>query len=140
MKRIDQLLPLSKEHHQSLVLAKKCKDIIARESEEVIKIFALQLEVDFDMQWAKHFKIEEQTIFSLAAGKSKEMSEMCVQLSNEHQIMEKMVRRIAAGDHQLLAEFGQLLHDHTRLEERQLFPLIEKQFTGEELDNILEQS
>jgi len=140
MKRITQLQPLSNEHHQSLRLAKKCKDILAKETDEVIKAFSLQLKDEFDTQWDKHFRTEEKTIFSVAESKGKEISEICQQLKKEHQTMEKMVESISAGDYQLLHEFGQLLHDHTRLEERQLFPMVEDQFTQEELDNILKHS
>ena len=140
MKRITQLQPLSNEHHQSLRLAKKCKDILAKETDEVIKAFSLQLKDEFNTQWDKHFRTEEKTIFSVAESKGKEISEICQQLKKEHQTMEKMVESISAGDYQLLHEFGQLLHDHTRLEERQLFPMVEDQFTQEELDNILKHS
>ena len=140
MKRITQLQPLSSEHHQSLRLAKKCKDILAKETDEVIKAFSLQLKDEFDTQWDKHFRTEEKTIFSVAEAKGKEISEICQQLKKEHQTMEKMVESISAGDYQLLHEFGQLLHDHTRLEERQLFPMVEDMFTQEELDNILKHS
>jgi hemerythrin-like domain-containing protein len=140
MKRITQLQPLSNEHHQSLRLAKKCKDIIAKETDEVIKAFSLQLKDEFDAQWDNHFRTEEKTIFSVAEDKGKEISEICQQLKKEHQILENMVESISSGDYQLLHEFGQLLHDHTRLEERQLFPMVEDMFTQEELDNILKHS
>ena len=139
MKRINQLQPLSKEHHLSLRLAKKCKDIAANENDEALKAFSLQLKDDFDAQWDKHFRTEEKTIFSVAESKDTELSEICQQLEKEHQIMEDMVEKIVAGDYQLLQEFGQLLHDHTRLEENQLFPMVEEQFTRQELDNILKE-
>lgn len=140
MKRIKQLLPLSKEHHESLRLAKKCKDVIANETEEVVKKFSLQLKDDFEMQWKNHFSVEEETIFSVGESKSTEISEICRQLKKEHHTLENMVKDISLGDYQLLHDFGQLLHDHTRLEERELFPRVENQFTQEELDNILKHS
>ena len=140
MKRINQLIPLSKEHHQSLRLAKKCKDIAANENDDEIKAFSLQLKDDFDSQWDKHFRTEEETIFSLAETRGNKISEVCLQLKKEHRTMKNMVENIAAGESQLLHEFGQLLHDHTRLEENVLFPMVEDQFTQQELDNILKNS
>lgn len=140
MKRIAQLLPLSKEHHQSLSLAKKCKDIIAKETDEVIKAFCLQLKDDFDTQWDKHFRTEENTIFCVAETKNKEISVLCHQLEKEHHILEEMVKNISVGNYAVLYEFGQLLHDHTRVEERQLFPMVEALFIQQELDNILKHS
>ena len=101
MKRITQLQPLSNEHHQSLRLAKKCKDILAKETDEVIKVFSLQLKDEFDAQWNNHFRTEEKTIFSVAEDKGKEISEICQQLKIEHQILENMVESISAGDYQL---------------------------------------
>ncbi|RDH84819.1 MAG: hypothetical protein DIZ80_04970 [endosymbiont of Galathealinum brachiosum] len=140
MKRIEQLQYISKEHHQSLVLASKCKKIITKETEEVVRNFSRQLKLDFDVKWFRHFRIEEKTIFSVAEKKGKEISDLCQQLQKEHKVLEKMVEEISGGNYQMLPEFGQLLHDHTRLEERQLFPLVEQLFTGEELNNILQES
>ncbi len=138
MKRIEQLQLLSKEHHQSLVLAKKCKDILKEESAvDEVKAFCFQLKAAFETQWIRHFKIEENTIFNVAEKKSEEISKICQQLKKEHKILESMVVNIAKGNYQLLNEFGQLLYDHTRLEERQLFPLVEQLFTQDELDNIM---
>lgn len=140
MKRIEQLQYLSKDHHQSLVLANKCKKIIAKDTNEVIKDFSYQLKQDFDVQWHKHFRIEEETIFNVAKKKGKEISNLCKQLQEEHKVLLKMVENISNGNYQLLHEFGQLLYDHTRLEERQLFPLVEQLFTEQELNNILQKS
>ena len=36
-----------------------------------------------------------------------------------------------------LAEFGKMLKEHTRMEERELFPIIEELFTQEQMDAIL---
>ncbi len=135
MKRIKPLQPLSMEHHQSLRLAKKCKDILTQTPEE-IQSFSQQLQSDFNEQWLKHFKIEEDSIFSVARKKGGEIASVCQQLEQEHHIMADLVEKIAAGDYSLLQQFGQLLHDHTRREERELFPMVEAEFTDDELDNI----
>ncbi|HFB65722.1 MAG TPA: hemerythrin domain-containing protein [Aeromonadales bacterium] len=136
MKRIKPLQSLSMEHHQSLRLAKKCKDILAQTPEE-IKIFSQQLQSNFNEQWLKHFKIEEESIFSVARKKGGEIASVCQQLEQEHHTMKNLVEKIAAGEYSLLQQFGQLLHDHTRREERELFPMVEAEFTDDELDNIL---
>jgi hemerythrin-like domain-containing protein len=140
MKRINQLLPLSKEHHLSLTLAKKCKDILVRESKQVIRAFSLELKADFDLQWKNHFSVEEETIFNLAQSKGEDIAKLCHQLKQEHHQMEVMVKDIAQGNVALLHDFGELLHDHTRCEERVLFPMVETLFTEIELNTILEKS
>ena len=137
MKRLKQLQLLSKEHHQSLVLAKKCKEINDKETVDSVKEFSQLLKVEFETIWLHHFKVEEKTIFSVAENKSNGINKICKQLKEEHVTLEKMVEKISAGEFKLIHEFGQLLHDHTRLEERQLFPLVEELFTEEELGNIL---
>ncbi|VAW61337.1 hypothetical protein MNBD_GAMMA09-727 [hydrothermal vent metagenome] len=137
MKRINQLQPLSKEHHQSLRLAKKCRDVINTKSNTDIIAFAVQLKNDFNTQWKKHFLIEEKYIFSTAKSKGGEISEICQRLEKEHRRLEALVEKISAGDIQLLPDFGALLHDHTRMEERKLFPMVEDTFTPAELDNII---
>lgn len=139
MKRIDQLQALSKEHHLSLCLAKKCKDARVKLSEASIKDLAEQLKIDFAGPWQQHFDIEEKTIFIHAQSKGEEFSEICRQLKNEHRLLKQMVAKIYAGEYQMLADFGQLLHDHTRTEERRLFPMVESLFNQQELDNILQQ-
>jgi hemerythrin-like domain-containing protein len=137
MKRIEQLQALSKEHHQSLVLAKKCKDIAVCENEQTISLFCKQLKDDFDNLWERHFRVEEQTIFRIAKTKSDELLKLSNRLENEHRIMNAMIEKISLGEYQNLLEFGQLLYDHTRTEERKLFPLIEIEFSDKELENIL---
>jgi len=140
MKRIEQLQALSKEHHLSLQLAKKCKDIKIKNDYKALSEFSLQLSKDFNTLWKQHFHIEEQSIFNVAKNKTDEINRLCQQLKLEHSTMRDMVSKIAAGEYSLLHDFGKLLHDHTRLEERQLFPLVEKHFNTAELNNILTQS
>jgi len=137
MKRIKQLQSLSKDHHQSLVLAKKCKSINIEDDREVVEELSLRLQSDFDTLLRKHFRLEEKTIFSIAQTKDENIKKLCQQLEQEHKALEKMIDTISKGEYQLFVEFGQLLHDHTRLEERQLFPMVEEQFTTQELDIIL---
>lgn len=136
MKRVEQLQFLSKEHHQSLVLASKCKKIVANETVEFVKAFCLQLKNDFDTQWVTHFKTEESRIFSVAVGKGGEIAELSQRLIKEHRLLEELLEKIVDGEYQQLTVFGQLLHDHTRLEERVLFPLVEELFSQQELASI----
>ncbi len=44
---------------------------------------------------------------------------------------------MANGELEHMAEFAQLLHQHTRTEERQLFPLVETLFNPSQLSSIL---
>jgi len=137
MKRIKQLQSLSKDHHLSLVLAKKCKSINIADDREGAEVLSLRLQSDFDTLLRKHFRLEENLIFTIAQTKGENIKKLCQQLEQEHKRLEEMTDAISKGNYQLLVEFGELLHDHTRLEERQLFPMIEEQFTMQELDAVL---
>ena len=48
--------------------------------------------------------------------------------------------QMKAGNFSVLGEFGELLKQHTRTEERQLFPLLENLLTHEELDKVYQTS
>ena len=141
MKRIEQLRSLSKEHHLSLVLASKALKATKSGDKTAVEQLCQQVSDEFDSRWDEHFKKEEQTIFSIIEEKYKnllaeENVELHIKLRNQHDQMRNMADEMKKGRIDQLAEFGQLLKDHTRLEERVLFPLISALFTAKELDAI----
>jgi hemerythrin-like domain-containing protein len=56
----------------------------------------------------------------------------------EHLAIRRGALRAAAGEASIeeLAELGQLLDDHVRFEERELFPMIEKALGPDDLDRL----
>ncbi len=50
--------------------------------------------------------------------------------------MNNYYEQIKSGNYTLLQNFGKLLKQHTRAEERQLLPLLEKVLKPAELDSI----
>lgn len=137
MKRHPELISLSQEHHQSLRLAKQCLDTAAGGDEEKCKALCDHILDIFDAEWDRHFRNEEKTIFDITATLNGKIHELGVQLVDEHDRMRSMAGEMQQGDCRQLAAFGELLKDHTRLEERELFPLVEEQFTREQLQQIL---
>ncbi len=141
MKRIEQLRSLSKEHHLSLVLASKALKAAKSGDKTAVEQLCQQVADEFDCHWDEHFKKEERTIFSIIEDKYKnllaeENVDLHIRLRKQHDQMRKMADEMKKGRIDQLAEFGQLLKDHTRLEERVLFPLISALFTAKELDAI----
>lgn len=141
MKRIEQLRPLSMEHHLSLVLANKAIKAAKSGDKAEIKQLCQQVADDFDSRWDKHFKKEEETIFSIIEDKYKsslpeENMDLHIRLRSQHDEMRKVSAEMKEGRTDQLSEFGQLLKEHTRLEERVLFPLISDVFSIEELDLV----
>ncbi len=138
MKRAEQLTNLSREHHQSLRLAKRCLDTLDSGDPERIQALCREIAEDFDRTWERHFANEEAAIFSVTREMNGPIRSLGEQLVAEHDKMREMARRMKDGDCSSLREFGELLRDHTRLEERQLFPLVEARFSQEQMERIAE--
>ncbi len=133
MKRRPELIPLSKEHHESLVLAKKCQRTAAAGKRGDIALLCQQIVRTFSGKWEQHFRSEETGIFSLAEACGGEMAILCGQLRQEHDRLREIHRAMKGGDCSGLNAFGELLQTHTRKEERELFPLLEASFSDEQL-------
>ncbi len=142
MKRHQALTNLSREHHQSLRLAKKCIDTAARAVPEQCQALCREIVSTFNQEWDRHFRNEEATIFNVTAGMKGKLRDLSLRLTEEHERMRDMARRMSEGDTgcAILERFGLLLRDHTRLEERELFPLVEQAFSAEQMERIRKQT
>jgi hemerythrin-like domain-containing protein len=144
MKRIEQLRSLSMEHHLSLVLANKAINTAKKGDESAIKALCQQIAEEFNSRWDLHFAKEEQTIFAIfmtnyhirLIAEGHEDARLVEQLTEQHNQLRTLSNAMREGDTKALAHFGQLLRDHTRLEERRLFPLISELFTPQELNKV----
>ena len=147
MKRITQLQPLSKEHHQSLVLSQKAINTAQQGDETQIAEFCQQIVESYPGDWKIHFKIEEDSILHvmkhLSASQDPEQNKipgLCDRLEKEHRQMDAYYEQMKSGDYSVLGAFGALLKQHTRTEERELFPLLEKYLDSATLDRIYQTS
>ncbi len=126
MKRHPALIELSREHHQSLRLARDCLRTADSGDPEACRSLAQAVAADYPDTWAVHFATEERTIFPLAQRLDRDIQALVQQLIAEHRRMDRLAERLAQnGDCQTLYEFGALLRDHTRAEERTLFPQLQ---------------
>ncbi len=137
MKRIPQLHPLSMEHHLSLVLANKAIKTARSGDQAAIDALAREIAADFPERWERHFHNEETTVFRMLDDHEDGPRAQTEALRRQHDEMREMARRLASGDTTVLEDFGVLLRDHTRLEERELFPIAERLLGDEELDEVL---
>ena len=151
MKRINQLHPLSKEHHLSLVLAQKAIKASRSNNTETISILCQKIINEYLDVWKVHFQIEEESIFQVLLERyngtnsdsqqdEKEVVHLCKQLQQEHLTMNHYYEQMKSGNYTLLGKFGELLKQHTRTEERQLFPVLDNFLNQEELDKIYQTS
>lgn len=129
-KRHPALIPLSRDHHHGLALALRCRkhalgqlnpgDPAALEAcaAEVARFFSENLQA--------HFEAEETALFPLMAARE-DCRDLVARLKGEHEQFRAMVARPgeAAGLRKFLFDFGDLLEQHIRSEERQLFAAFE---------------
>lgn len=137
MKRSLELVCLSRDHHQSLVLAKRCKAAGANLDSQATLALCQRVVEEFESRWEPHFCTEEEAIFAVAQGLEGPIAALCQELRNEHSQLRSYYKQIATGDHSTLADFGDLLQRHTLREERELFPLVESQFSAAQMAAIL---
>ena len=122
MKRAAPLTPLSREHHEALVLARRAATAdpagteAAAQREHLLQRWRVQFE--------PHFAEEEQALLPalVAAGET----EAAARAAAEHAWLRGLVERVRQGDPQALPEWGAAMQAHVRFEERELFPLAER--------------
>lgn len=124
------------EHHLSLSLALKAMRTADKGDPQVITKLAEQILDEYPRVWVKHFDNEERYIFIPYADRSDKIRQMCQQLTLEHRQFDGYIAQMEKGDFSVLHEFGKLLQSHTRMEERELFPLISDALSEDELDEI----
>jgi quercetin dioxygenase-like cupin family protein len=128
MKRHPALIPLSHDHHRALVEARRLRRAAdAPESGAVATAF-LRFFAD---ETVPHFRQEEELLFPGVLD-FEEARELLVQALLEHQRLHALTARLqqlvdTGGEvDETMRELGDVLEAHVRLEERQLFPLIER--------------
>ncbi|SHN26659.1 hemerythrin domain-containing protein [Gracilibacillus kekensis] len=126
MKRHEALYPLSHHHHYTLAMAQELKK--ADDKSSIQKM--TRDVIDF---WEKdgedHFRDEEEVLLPLYGQyESVEQPEIREMLIQHVQIRSYVyqIRGTKRPDRQLFRELGTLLQEHVRLEERVIFPMIEK--------------
>lgn len=121
MKRAEALRPLSREHLDALLAAKRLSE--AGDLEEAQQAFLGFWESD----GRRHFRVEEEVLLPSWAKHAEVDRPGVARMLDEHLAIRREALRLAAGESSLeeARELGRLLHDHVRFEERQLFPIVE---------------
>ena len=129
MKRHPALVPLSHDHHHTLVRARELRraaaadDAARREaSERFLRHFGLHV--------VRHFREEEELVFPLLPLQPAELDRVLA----EHQRIRALAARLRRGpDPETVAELAALLEEHIRLEERVVFELVQERVPDAEL-------
>jgi len=139
MKRHKSIIPLSHDHHTTLMMAQAIKknfintdlgnSTISNKIKYVIQAYNTEL--------LPHFNHEETLLFPLAIGKDAELDKLINEIVEEHDKIGEAISHIKDGNQeQNLDDLGFLIESHIRKEERIVFLKIEE-IVGDEL-NIIE--
>ncbi len=129
-KRHPALIPLSHDHHHGLALALRCRKHALGQlnpgDPAAMEACAAEASRFFSENLQPHFEAEETVLFPLMAT-LEESRELVARLEGEHRKFREMLARSgdAAGRRKFLFDFGDLLEQHIRSEERQLFAAFE---------------
>lgn len=131
MKRDNNIIPLSRDHHYGLLFCWKIRQGIAKGIDpDRIRLYVL----DF---WKNHLErhfLEEETFLFRDV-----FDPLCTRATEEHRRIQGLILSIKDGggwvknNYTLLAD---LLDKHIRFEEREVFPFLEKRLTGERLSEV----
>lgn len=139
MKRHASLIPLSREHHDALLLAR-----FLQKTTPPYKGFPTELPEKaryalnfYNEKLTEHFR-QEEAIIPIVKGESAALDALMDEMVNEHIILRELF--IQLNDHTELLlpldHLGKTLEDHIRKEERQIFPLIQENCSHEKLERI----
>jgi len=128
MKRSAYLQPLSREHHNALKLAKTCERCADTSDESILNMTCIKAVKLYDDELEAHFRYEENNLLPLLMGTSEQP--MAERVVHEHKMMQSMLNELRLNHAHELRRFGEMLAEHVRYEERELFPVLEQFFSG----------
>ena len=144
MKRHASLVPLSRDHHHGLVMARRLilgrstnprADWPADPAQQAARLVEF-----FETDLHPHFEVEETHVFPAAARDLDDGDNRTRALIAEHETMRQMVRDIAADATSRLRErliaFGELLEAHIHTEERVLFERMQRACDAQVLETL----
>jgi hemerythrin-like domain-containing protein len=124
MKRTQELAPLSRDHHKALYAALRLRRADRGSAGDAVEGF-LRFWADHGQ---RHFEIEERLLLpGFVGGGGNPRHELVARTLTEH-VEIRSRARVLQADSSLadLHKLGDLLSAHVRLEEDELFPLIER--------------
>jgi hemerythrin-like domain-containing protein len=129
MKRNENLVLLSRDHHFALLCCWKIREGIKKNiSHERIRKY---INYFWHENLSRHFETEE-VILPASGNESLEY-----QMENEHTEIRRLMNSLnQSGDSRLLMDFADALKRHIRFEERVYFPHLEENLSAEKMSGI----
>jgi hemerythrin-like domain-containing protein len=136
MKRSEALASLSRDHHQALVVAQKLRratDTTACEARDAFLAY-------WTSHGSQHFRLEEELLFPAYAGYGDPHDPLVLRALGQHVMIRHRAAALAdVGTAASLQQLGAELAAHVRLEEREVFPLIERVMPTHELEAVAQE-
>jgi hypothetical protein len=132
MKRAAALVSLSRDHHKTLLAARQLKRATAETARDARASFL----VYWDRHGSAHFRLEDEVLLPAFAAHGDAYHPLVCRALCDHVAIRE---RINALDREepptltVLHQLGSRLAEHVRLEERELFPLIEQTMPASQL-------
>jgi hemerythrin-like domain-containing protein len=134
MKRLPELQKISMEHHQGLVFARKVKRAAASGDEDRITDMWVKVEASYETELKTHFQIEELYIASVLEQHGE--TKLVQQLNEEHTAIRQIFVPGSGRTSADLNNFGVLLEQHIRFEEREFLETAQKYMNPDELQAV----
>lgn len=139
-RRHDGLMPLTHDHHHALAHSRRLLLAAGGDAQELL--WESQRFLDFFREdTLHHFREEEEVVFPLAVA-DKRATALLSSVVAEHLQIHGMVARLAAEVGQGRVQektangLAEALAAHIRLEEREVFPMLEKVVSDDQLRSI----
>ena len=131
IKRSPELMPLSHDHHEGLMLVWKIRQGLDKriDPERILAYITWFWEHHLE----KHFRDEENYLVPLLDPENEWINRMI----REHMELENMLVQLKSDPKpSILKQYAQSLNDHIRFEERLLFPFIEQSVSAGDLHDV----
>lgn len=137
MKRAEQLVPLSHDHHQGLVVSQHALRLTENATSTEIEQHWLKVKDCLIEQAQHHFVIEEQYLLEPLA-KLGGNDEMVERIYADHQAFRVFTQHPVGQNLTELQEIAALLKAHIKYEEREVFARAQQVLSTEQLDLLMQ--
>ena len=135
MKRHPALLRFSRDHHHTLVLARRLRRATDETAADTVRAFMAH----WYAEEKQHFGLEEELLLPAYAAHGDPEHPAVIRMLIDHMLIRRDVARLTAQPSlQLLHDLGAQLSSHVELEEREVFPLVEATIPEPELVELAE--
>lgn len=131
LQRLPALVPLSREHHFALLLARGVQKGVSEHIRATLpshpRALAEHICKTYDEGLAGHFSDEEEVLMGAVRGQSVPLDAVCAEIVDEHTELRAMIAVLRTPTtpieelEPLMDKFGKLLESHVRKEERSLY-------------------